>query len=155
MVQVRLTDGVRYRGHGKARRFHRSHGQADTVYCDRAFFNDIAKDRRICMNGVPDSRIVFRILAMRPTPSTWPATMCPPKRPLAGMARSRLTALPTVSCASAERFKVSCMTSAAKLSGKSCLTVRQMPLTAMLSPILVPSRTVLHEQSARRNAVPD
>ncbi len=23
------------------------------------FFNDIAKDRRICMNGVPDSRIVF------------------------------------------------------------------------------------------------
>ena len=84
----------------------------------------------------------FRILAMRPTPSTWPATMCPPKRPLAGMARSRLTALPTVSCASAERFKVSCMTSAAKLSGKSCLTVRQMPLTAMLSPILVSSRTV-------------
>ena len=59
LVQVRLTDGVRYRGHGKARRFHRSHGQADTVYCDRAFFNDIAKDRRICMNGVPDSRIVF------------------------------------------------------------------------------------------------
>ena len=36
-----------------------------------------------------------------------------------GMARSRLTALPTVSCASAERFKVSCMTSAAKLSGDS------------------------------------
>ena len=30
--------------------------------------------------------------------------MCPPKRPLAGMARSKLTALPTVSCASAVSY---------------------------------------------------
>lgn len=107
------------------------------------------------MNGVPDSRIVFSDISNASDAIHMACYDVSAKRPLAGMARSRLTALPTVSCASAERFKVSCMTSAAKLSGKSCLTVRQMPLTAMLSPILVPSRTVLHEQSARRNAVPD
>ena len=53
-----------------------------------------------------------------PTPSTWPATMWPPKRPFAAMARSRLTRLPGRRVARAERFKVSCMTSAVKPVGE-------------------------------------
>ena len=36
----------------------------------------------------------LRKLVMVPTPSIWPETMCPPKRPSAAMARSRFTRLP-------------------------------------------------------------
>ena len=77
-----------------------------------------------------------------PTPSTWPATICPPKRPSAAMALSRFTGVPIVSPAREERFSVSCITSAEKPCENSSVTVKQMPLTAMLSPILVPSKTV-------------
>ena len=59
LVQVRLTDSVRYRGHGKARGFHCSHGQAYAIHRDGTLFDDIAKDRGIRMNGVPDSGIVL------------------------------------------------------------------------------------------------
>ena len=50
-------------------------------------------------------------------PSTWPATMWPPKRPPAAMARSRFTRLPGRRSARAERFRVSCITSAVKPAG--------------------------------------
>ena len=69
-----------------------------------------------------------------PTPSTCPATMCPPKRPLAAMARSRLTRWPGRREAREERFSVSCITSAVKPVGEKEVAVRQTPLTAMLSP---------------------
>ena len=79
---------------------------------------------------------------MVPIPSTWPDTMWPPKRPSAGMARSRLTREPGARADREVLRRVSCMTSAVKAPLSMPVTVRQIPLTAMLSPILVPSRTL-------------
>ena len=49
------------------------------------------------------SRLIFEI---RPVSSICPATMCPPKRPSAAMARSRLTPLPICSSPRLLRRKV-------------------------------------------------
>ena len=79
--------------------------------------------------------------AICPVPSTCPATICPPNLPFAGMARSRFTGLFRLHCASDDRFNVSCITSAVNVSRSKEVTVRQTPLTAMLSPICTSSST--------------
>ena len=79
--------------------------------------------------------------AMVPVPSMCPETICPPNRPFAAIARSRLTALPGRSCPKLERRSVSGITSAEKEVAANCVTVRQTPFTAMLSPNCVPFST--------------
>ena len=79
-----------------------------------------------------------RVEAMRPVPSMWPDTICPPKRPLAGMARSRFTVLPALSAPSDDRRSVSCITSAQKPTSSTRVAVRHTPLVAMLSPMRTP-----------------
>ena len=77
---------------------HGGHRQADAVDGDGAFLHHIAQ-----ISPAPHGRCTRRryrpvgCWQCVPTPSTWPATICPPKRPLAAMARSRLTMLPAVS----------------------------------------------------------
>ena len=60
---------------------------------------------------------------------------------LAVRARSRFTRLPGRRSARAERFKVSCITSAVKPAGEKAVAVRHTPLTAMLSPMWRSSST--------------
>src|SRR3954470_12672968 len=67
-------------------------------------------------------------------PSTCPWTTCPPNRPPAGMARSRLTRAPGVSAPRLLRSSVSAMTSTVKPVSSWSVTVRQTPLTAMEAP---------------------
>ena len=76
-----------------------------------------------------------------PVPSMCPETMCPPKRPSAAMARSRFTGLPARSAPRLECESVCGITSAANPSANSSVAVRHTPLTAMLSPMRVPSST--------------
>ena len=85
----------------------------------------------------------FVSLVTVPVPSMWPLTICPPNLPSAGMARSRLTRLPGTSVPRDERRIVSAITSAVKLPVVIFVAVRQTPFTAMLSPTLLPSVTVL------------
>src|SRR5580704_13100475 len=92
---------------------------------------------------------------MRPTPSTCPCTMCPPRRASARSASSRFTLPPGSSAPSVERCSVSCMACAAnspdatplrapsraraRAAGSSTTTstaVRQTPSTAIESPSL-------------------
>ena len=79
--------------------------------------------------------------ATRPQASTCPETRCPPKRPPQAMARSRLTFEPGLRLPREVRRSVSGIASAVKcpLPG---VTVRQTPLTAILSPVAVPSSTL-------------
>ena len=70
-----------------------------------------------------------------PLPSTCPATMWPPKRPLAAIARSKLTGSPTCRRPKLVCFIVSGMTSAVKLCSLMDVAVRQTPLTETESPI--------------------
>ena len=67
--------------------------------------------------------------------------MWPPKRPVGLIARSRFTFAPGRSRAREVRRTVSGMTSAVKAPSDRAVTVRQTPLTAMLSPTAVPSST--------------
>src|SRR5450759_1084754 len=76
-----------------------------------------------------------------PTPSTWPFTMCPPRRPSACNALSRLTAAPGRSEPRMLLARVSCMTSTVNDEPSMSTTVRQTPETAIDSPTLVPSST--------------
>ena len=81
----------------------------------------------------------WRTFAMVPTPSMCPETMCPPKRPFAAMARSRLTGLPRRNVPSEDRSRVSCITSAVNEMRVNEVTVRHVPFTAMLSPTCMSS----------------
>ena len=83
------------------------------------------------------SLLIFVIL---PTPSICPLTICPPNLPLAGIALSRLTAIPARRFPSDDLLIVSCITSALNCLLPIDVTVRHTPLTAILSPILVPPR---------------
>ena len=83
----------------------------------------------------------FSIFAIVPTPSTWPETIWPPNRPLAAIALSKFTLLPVFRLFKDERLKVSCITSALKNWLSISVTVKQIPFTAMLSPIFVSSKT--------------
>lgn len=76
-----------------------------------------------------------------PVPSTWPCTMCPPRRAPTAVGRSRLTREPVVRTPRLERFRVSAITSAVNSSPSWSTTVRQTPLTAMESPCRAPSVT--------------
>jgi len=73
-------------------------------------------------------------LRMRPTPSTCPSTMCPPRRSPSASGRSRLTASPGRRSDSVVRRSVSTETSAEKPPLLRSTTVRQAPSTAMLAP---------------------
>ena len=77
-----------------------------------------------------------------PVPSICPATICPPNLPSDFIARSKFTLEPILSEPSAERFIVSCITSALNKFFPSSITVRHTPLVAILSPTLTPSRIV-------------
>src|SRR5690606_40516310 len=67
--------------------------------------------------------------------------MCPPYRPPAAIARSRFTLLPGLSSLSVVIRYVSGMTSAVNVRASYRTTVRQTPLTAMLSPMRMSSST--------------
>ena len=69
------------------------------------------------------------------TESTCPVTKCPPKRWPAAIALSRFTVLPFFRLIKAVTFNVSFKRLKEAPSGVSPETVRQHPLTAMLSPI--------------------
>src|SRR5919198_3609234 len=75
-----------------------------------------------------------RVARIAPTPSTWPWTMCPPRRSSALTGSSRLTCAPAATSASEERRSVSFITSAPKRSPSTPTAVRQTPLTATESP---------------------
>src|SRR5919197_829664 len=75
-----------------------------------------------------------RATRIAPRPSTWPWTMCPPRRSSALTGSSRLTFAPAATSASEERRSVSFMTSAPKRSPSTPTAVRQTPLTATESP---------------------
>ena len=79
----------------------------------------------------------FVTLTTLPVPSMWPETMCPPNLPYAGIARSRSTGEPGAAPLSDVLLSVSGITSAVNVFFPISVTVRQMPLTAMLSPIFV------------------
>src|ERR1019366_3681818 len=70
-----------------------------------------------------------------PTPSTWPLTRWPPPRSPNASDASRLTASPRRSVPRVVRRAVSGITSALKPPAAISTTVRQVPLTATLSPI--------------------
>src|SRR3954469_17868690 len=89
-----------------------------------------------------------RVSLMAPTPSTWPCTMWPPRRPWACRGSSRLTRAPGVTSPSDERRSVSCMTSAPQRSPPRPTAVRQPPLTATESPS--PSSLASGDSMARR-----
>ena len=84
------------------------------------------------------SRSMFAIV---PVPSICPDTICPPKRPPAAIARSRLTLLPVCSMPSDVRRIVSAMTSAVNVLPEIEVAVRQTPLTAILSPTFASCKT--------------
>ena len=68
------------------------------------------------------------------TPSTWPWTRWPPRRPPRAMGRSRLTRSPAARPPRAVRRRVSATRSAANPAAVASATVRQQPLTATDSP---------------------
>ena len=72
-------------------------------------------------------------------PSICPDTICPPNLPSALIARSRFTCEPARMFFKEVLFTVSCMTSALNCPFSMAVTVRHIPFTAILSPILVPS----------------
>ena len=70
-------------------------------------------------------------------PSMWPLTKCPPSRPFTASARSRFTGLPGRSSPRLVRASVSGPAWKANVSPSTATTVRQQPLTQMLSPTAV------------------
>ena len=94
--------------------------------------------RRISASAATVMRMAFpssRMARIFPTPSMCPLTKCPPMRVVGSSARSRLSGAPRVSSASEVRRTVSGITSAEKPCASNEVTVRQMPFTAMLSPM--------------------
>src|SRR6266487_4424691 len=73
-----------------------------------------------------------------PTPSTWPSTKCPPNRSPALSARSRLTLRPFFHSPINVRPSVVCTACTVKAPLRTFSTVRQAPLTAILSPFFTP-----------------
>src|SRR5215468_7771392 len=99
---------------------------------------------------------VSRAEMVRLTPSTWPWTMCPPRRSPTRSDRSRLTGEPGARAPSPVRLSVSAMTSAVKAAPDRPVTVRQVPLTAIESPgrasaVTRGPRTVIRAASSRRS----
>ena len=76
-----------------------------------------------------------------PMPSTWPLTICPSSPSLNFKVRSRFTLSPLFKLRRLVSLTVSGIISAVKALPLSFTTVRQAPLTAMLSPILRFSKT--------------
>src|SRR5450432_2649709 len=76
----------------------------------------------------------FAMLARVPVPSTWPCTMCPPRRSCGRAGNSRLTSDFFFRRLSDVRFKVSSARSAENFLRPISTAVRHTPLTATLSP---------------------
>src|SRR6267142_1048374 len=74
---------------------------------------------------------------MRPTPSTWPETKCPPSSLSSVRHRSRLTRLPGLSSPRMVHRRVSAETSIANRPALLEMTVRHAPLTVIESPTLI------------------
>ena len=117
-------------------------GQADAVDGDRPFFDD--EDFHVLGNGNGDDPgnavignagdVADAIDVAADDVTAEPSATC--------MARSKLTLEPLLMVLNDERRIVSCMTSAEKVESVRSVTVRQTPLTAMLSPSCVPSNTL-------------
>src|SRR5437588_720755 len=67
----------------------------------------------------------------------WPCTKCPPMRPSAARARSRLTGLSRRNVFRFVRSSVSSRRSKVSGSRRCAVTVRQQPFTATLSPVRI------------------
>src|SRR5665811_2052816 len=89
-----------------------------------------------------------------PTPSTWPCTMWPSRRPVTGTARSRLTRSPGASAPRLLRRRVSGMTSTVKATLVTSVTVTHTPSTAIEAPTPVPSVTVGPRSTSRASVPP-
>jgi hypothetical protein len=90
-----------------------------------------------------------RFSRSRPTASTWPLTRWPPIRAESWRARSRFTLAPALSSPRFVTRSVSTATSAENSLLPISTTVRQTPLTEMLSPSAVPSSTVAADNERR------
>ena len=99
----------------------------------------------LIVNHVPSS--LLSIESICPFPSTCPLTICPPNLSLTFKALSKLTLLPSFNLPRFVLSKVSPIISATKELLFILFTVRHTPLTAILSPILVSSKTLLHSIS--------
>ncbi len=86
---------------------------------------------------------VSRTSMMVPTPSIWPVTKCPPSRSVGRQGRSRFTASAMRSFPRVVRPMVSSDRSTSNASCSTAVTVRQVPSTAMLSPIARPTMVLL------------
>lgn len=118
------------------------HSQADTVYGNRAFLKNILHIfffRRKCQI---ESDSFFSEERIRPVKSTCPSTICPPRRSQKRSARSKFTGVPEANREKAVRRIVSGVTSQENVLPSKAITVRQVPLTAILSPAFVPSSTL-------------
>ena len=91
-----------------------------------------------------------------PTPSTWPWTRCPPSLPSEAHRALQVDRRPGSRSPSADRLRVSSMTSAVKVAVRVPVTVRQTPLIASESPcpasaVTSGPRTVIRAASASRS----
>ena len=110
-------------------------GEAHAVDGDRALLDDVAGQRRREGEAArPPSGRRACARGSSAVPSTWPWTMCPPKRLLAAIARSRLTRSPGARAPRLLRASVSAITSTVNCPSPCSTTVRQTPLTAMEAP---------------------
>ncbi len=86
--------------------------------------------------------VSFLMDRITPIPSTCPLTKWPPKRPLADIARSKLTRELDDNFANVVDLKVSGITSTTNKSLVNEETVKHTPLTDILSPLFTSSKTV-------------
>ena len=119
LAEHRLRNGVGNGADGKILRRHSSDCETDAIDGDAAFLDNVTQERGVAGDGVPDGCVVAANARDATGAVTWPLTMCPPKRPFAAMARSRLTGLPLASSASDERSSVSCITSRKNSAAKA------------------------------------
>ena len=123
-------------------------GEADAVERDRALARDVARQRRrhLERRRAASARRSTRATTAA-TPSTWPVTSGrrADRRPQRLFEVHALPRPASARASSRERFAGHVGSEA---RGVSRVTVRQTPLTAMLSPIATPSRSSVPQRSA-------
>ena len=114
---------------------HARNGKRHAVDGDRALLDHVAQQlRRGARSRTTREKPSSRTDSTVPVPSTWPCTMCPPRRSPARSGSSTFTSSPSPSGASEVRRSVSAITSAANDPPFGSTAVRQTPFTAIESP---------------------
>ena len=104
----------------------------------RIYFIYFSSAENVRLRAIPS----FSEERIRPVKSTCPSTICPPRRSQKRSARSKFTGVPAANREKAVRRIVSGVTSQENVLPSKAVTVRQVPLTAILSPAFVPSSTL-------------